>query len=511
MGICSTKRSTIITPRHHSSSSEHEGSSPLCNAFMYVQRDNVQNHYKLKQIIGSGYFGNVRLAVRFNGVTNEKFAVKSIAKEKVSKRLLLKRELETLHEVDHPNIIKLYEIYEDDLYLHLVMELCSGGELLDRIMGKQGLPEIEAANLTYQILHAIHHLHSMKISHRDIKAENILYSTTDPASEIKVIDFGLANKFADELEMNSIVGTPYYVAPEVLHKKYGPECDIWSVGVLMYFMLSGRPPFDGDSKKEIYVKILTADYSFEDVVWQTVSAKAKDLIRKLLCKSRKARITADNAMDHAWFKAMLPQDSPKQSSQILKRLSRYTKGSELRKDVMTIISKHLQADEITSLNHIFRGLDRDHTGYIDFGEFQNAISRLEFAHSLDINELFKAIGDGDNRIKYSAFISAAMDRKILLNKEIRWMTFKFFDPDDKGYITVDSMKAALENLEIVVSQEEVIRMIHEAGLKYDQWIDFQEFCKILEPLPDDLSSVSGNNSIESVSSRRQSVDGPSIN
>ena len=158
---------------------------------------------------------------------------------------MLQRELEILKEVDHPNIIKLYEIYEDQEYLHMVMEYCSGGELFDKVIQKVHFSEKEAASIMYKLFNAINHLHSVHISHRDLKPENCLFDSHSEDAEIKIIDFGLSTKFGEDEEssMHTLVGTPYFVAPEVLLKNYGPQCDIWSLGVIMFTLLVGHPPF----------------------------------------------------------------------------------------------------------------------------------------------------------------------------------------------------------------------------------------------------------------------------
>jgi calcium-dependent protein kinase len=226
--------------------------------------------------------------------------VKSIPKARVKQNIdLLQRELQILMTVDHPNIIKLYEVYEDPKFIHLVMEYCSGGELCDKILDKGLLTENEASNLMYKLLHAINHLHSEKISHRDIKPENILYKSEAPNSDIKIIDFGLSSKFGEfEEKMHTVVGTPYYVAPEVLEKNYGPECDVWSLGVIIYFRLAGKPPFSGSNNIEVFEKIKECYVIMEDEVWNSVSNEAKDLILKLISRNPKERLTAAQAMEH---------------------------------------------------------------------------------------------------------------------------------------------------------------------------------------------------------------------
>lgn len=299
MGCCSSN-APVTAPniKSQNQAEPDRETSPICTKGFFVHKEQIHKSYILKRLIGSGQFGSVRIAVPANRSTKQKFAVKSIAKDKIHNKKQLKRELEILHCMDHPNIIKLYEVYEDNRYIHLVTELCVGGDLFSHILEQEQLAEEQAAFIVYKVLLAIHHLHSLNYSHRDIKAENVLFTDTGPNCEIKLIDFGLSNKFAEDREMHSLVGSPHYVAPEVLQKEYGPECDIWSIGVLMYFLISGTLPFLSETRREIYRKIIQCDYTFCGSIWGNVSALSKDLVTQLLNPNRKTRITAAEALEH---------------------------------------------------------------------------------------------------------------------------------------------------------------------------------------------------------------------
>lgn len=314
--LCSKFRLSKNSINKHTEASGQHGSSgkvkpdnhinlpgDLKNFITFARKiySDVQKYYDLGPIIGHGSFGNVRLAKLRNSKGNsQQFAIKSIPKSKIGKDItLLQNELLILKMVDHPNIIKLYEVYEDNRFIHLVMEYCSGGELFERILNKGNFTEHEASILMYKLFLAINHLHGLRTSHRDIKPENVLYISNDPNSDIKLVDFGLSSKFGESDEkMHSIVGTCFYVAPEVLKKKYGPKCDTWSLGVVMYLLLAGEPPFYGKDSKEVFAKITKAEYSLEGNVWSQISLEAKDLIRKLLTKNQRRRLSAAQALNH---------------------------------------------------------------------------------------------------------------------------------------------------------------------------------------------------------------------
>lgn len=175
---------------------------------------------------------------------------------------LLEEELAILSQVDHPNIIKFHETYIDYRYVHIVMELAEGGELFEKIVEMHKFSEEKAAGLMRKILSAVKHLHEHGICHRDLKPENFLFSDNSQDAEIKLIDFGLSKRFGQlqdqdpSEKMHTIVGTPYYVAPEVLRGNYDFSCDVWSLGVILYIMLCGYPPFEGDNNKEIFKRVL---------------------------------------------------------------------------------------------------------------------------------------------------------------------------------------------------------------------------------------------------------------
>ena len=221
----------------------------------------------------------------------------------ISKSNLSQEEIDALHEevailqkVDHPNIVKYYETYDDVKFIYLVMELCSGGELLDKLTE---MSENQAAQIMDKILRALIHCHKQNIAHRDIKPDNIMYGSD---GEIKIIDFGLAKQTAKSgQKMHTIAGTPYYISPEVLHGTYSKECDIWSLGVLLFELIAGHYPFEGNSRAEVFDKINKGLVSFPDSIVQKVSADCRDLIKRMLTVDRYKRITGEQAMSHPWF------------------------------------------------------------------------------------------------------------------------------------------------------------------------------------------------------------------
>ena len=227
-------------------------------------------------------------------------AIKAIGIEKLEGKLaLVHHEVKSLRKVDHPNIVKIYETFADNDYFYIVMEYCSGVELFDYIEHNTNLSEETAAALTKSILGSIKHLHSMKICHRDLKPENIIFDMN--SQELKLVDFGLSKVINEGTYLETKVGTPFYVAPEVLRGKYNKQCDMWSVGVIAYVLLSGYPPFYGDNNKETYRKILKCEYEFNEDEFGRVSTEAIDFVRRLLVPNAEERMTAEEALAHKWI------------------------------------------------------------------------------------------------------------------------------------------------------------------------------------------------------------------
>ena len=206
-----------------------------------------------------------------------------------------------MQKVDHPNIVKYYETYEDDRFIYLVMEMCPGGELIEKLTDKasKGMSEGMAAEAIDKLIRSLIHCHKQNIVHRDIKPENVMY---DKQGEVKLIDFGLAKQVVGNKKLHTVAGTPYFIAPEVLNGNYGKECDYWSVGVLLYLLVTGIYPFDSATKNraEVFTKIKTGNYNFPDYT-SSLSEDCKDLIKHLIVVDRTKRITGEEALKHPWF------------------------------------------------------------------------------------------------------------------------------------------------------------------------------------------------------------------
>jgi calcium-dependent protein kinase len=216
---------------------------------------------------------------------------------------MLKNEIEILQDMDHPNIVKMYEYLEDEKRIYIVTEICKGGELFDEILNRAKFDEHDAAIVMKQLLSAINYCHKKSIVHRDLKPENMLLEQDRDLEKIKIVDFGTSLVFDQDRQMEEKLGTAYYIAPEVIKKQYNEKCDLWSCGVIMYILLSGEPPFNDPraDNDAIMKKVEIGKYDIDHGVWRQISDQAKDLIKKLLTYNSADRISAEDALNHPWI------------------------------------------------------------------------------------------------------------------------------------------------------------------------------------------------------------------
>jgi len=271
-----------------------------------ANHQDIKDDYIFGDEIGRGGFSIVVEATsRANG---EKYAVKIVEKSVIQEDIkLLKREIDIMKQVEHENILKLIEIYEDDENVYIVMELVDGSELFDRIVDKGYYSEKSTVHIIKQILHAVKYLHEKGIAHRDLKPENLLCSGSGSRETVKIADFGLSKIFSDNEDLVTSCGTPGYVAPEVLMcESYDKSVDMWGIGIITYILLAGYPPFYAENDTALFEKIMNAEYDFDDECWDDVSDLAKDFIQHLLVKDPHERFSAEQALQHSWITTTAP-------------------------------------------------------------------------------------------------------------------------------------------------------------------------------------------------------------
>ncbi|VAI14851.1 unnamed protein product [Triticum turgidum subsp. durum] len=403
---------------------------------------NVRDHYRIGKKLGQGQFGTTYLCV--DKEDGGEYACKSIPKRKLLCREDYEdvwREIQIMHHLsEHPNVVRIRGAYEDALFVHLVMELCAGGELFDRIVAKGHYSERAAAQLIRTIVGVVEGCHSLGVMHRDLKPENFLFASTAEDAPLKATDFGLSvfykpgDKFAD------VVGSPYYVAPEVLLKCYGPEADVWSAGVILYILLCGVPPFWAESETGIFKQVLRGKLDLETEPWPSISDSAKDLVRKMLIRDPTKRETAHEVLCHPWIvDDSVAPDKPIDSA-VLSRLKHFSAMNKLKKMALRVIAESLSEEEIGGLKELFKMIDTDNSGTITYEELKDGLKRLEREENL---------------------VSA----------------FAFFDKDGSGFITIDELSQACEKFGL--SDVHLEDMIKDVDQNNDGQIDYSEFAAMM--------------------------------
>ena len=444
----------------------------------------IRKIYKFKDVLGGGHFGTVRIAYKRDEDPRKHYAIKSISKKNLTEKDLqdLIREVEIISNLDHPNIIKFFETYHDEYYFHIVMELCKGKEVFDKIIEEDSITEMKVSKITYKVLSAVHYCHTNGISHRDIKPENILFESSDLDADIKLIDFGLSRKYNSSEKMHTILGTPYYVAPEVLKGDYDEKCDLWSIGAITYIMLCGEPPFTGKTNNEIFKKIMNEEISFEKLKWKYISQEAKNFIKECMTKSPEKRITAQKAFEHPWFKSINDEvHSLDLDQEILKNIKNFSSPQKFKKLVLKYMINFISTKEMKDLKKAFYAIDYDHTGKINIDELDKAFKQVNIKVSQE--ELKKIISysddHGSGKIEYTDFIVASINQKKFLDKDKLITAFKYFDVDDSGFIDAsDVKKALLRSGKNIVHEEDVEKMLEEVTNMDFPKVSLDDFLKL---------------------------------
>ena len=309
-----------------------------------------------------------------NKKTNEENACKRLSKKLYSDNKDLIPEIKILYHCDYPNIINLYEIYEDSNYFYLILELCKGGELDDRIIKKieqdNLFSEKEAVKIFKKIIQAIAYLHSNGICHRNLKPDNILFLSEENDSDLKLINFNLSTIFSygkykndknlelkeekeNKTRMNKLLGNAYFISPEMINGNYNEKCDIWSAGIILYFLLSGEPPFNGMNDEEIFSKVKLMKFSFPEKEWNNISNEAKDLIKKMICNENE-RLNANEILEHDWIKKCAPNSKGLLNNINIQCFKRYKNMHKIKRAIYTFIALRLSDDDTKNLKKFLK-------------------------------------------------------------------------------------------------------------------------------------------------------------
>ncbi|CAE7445984.1 CPK2 [Symbiodinium microadriaticum] len=415
----------------------------------------------------------------------------------------LKKECEVFLTVDHPNIAQLSDVYEWEDGIALIMEYCSGGELLQRLEAQEVYDEAAAAEATSQMLQAVNYLHAHSIVHRDLKLQNFLYESAEKDALLKLIDFGLCETLEDaDMKMKASVGTLEFCSPDVISgKEYTSQCDLWSLGVVVFMLLAGRPPWSTSRGFEGMRK----DIERGLVKWDrlhTVSEHARDFVQKLLVVNPAQRMTAETALQHPWLtKTFADVAEPKLDPSVLVSLQQYSSKSKMQRLLLQLLAQELAPEEVSEMRELFMKLDSDARGTIrlcDLKEddaYAHAGASWKFAISApgretapflvsppadEAEQIFSVLdANGDEEVYYSDFLAATASVRWQLRREVLRKIFNRFDRDRSGTISMHEVQLVLKESLEDGSVEELLEE-SKVALDSNGEISFEAFVNLFE-------------------------------
>ena len=453
---------------------------------------NPSDKYIRGKKIGKGTFGSVYESK--NIIFNNKVAMKIIPKDYHMNNSLIKNEIDILRKLSHPNIVRIYEFYESKNCFYLINEFCPEGELYNYI-NNSTLNEQQLSVIFYQVFSGLKYLHENNILHRDLKPENILISKkeTDLLDDneyfwIQIIDFGTAKIFKNDKNEKTVVGSPYYIAPEVLKKDYNEKCDTWSVGVILYMFLVGKPPFNGSSSAEIVESIKTKNYDETNQKFITRSEEVRDLIKHLLEKDKNKRLSAKEALSHDWFKKfngrkLFGNFQEKEIQPFIDNLFKYTINSKIQQLVIAFLVHNLpQTESSHTILKLFRYFNKAGDCKLTKEELTEGLCKYRDKDEVEENVdklIFLLDGDNNGYIEYEEFLRACIDKKEILNDEYLKYAFKFLDKENKNLLSAQQINSAFLVGNNKLFEVAINKVINELDQNEDGMINFEEFKQLM--------------------------------
>ncbi|KAJ0977171.1 hypothetical protein J5N97_012645 [Dioscorea zingiberensis] len=435
--------------------------------------------FLLGRELGRGEFGVTRLCS--DPDTGETLACKSISKRKLRTTVDVedvRREVAIMRTLPpHPNVVAIHDAFEDSDSVHLVMEACGGGELFDRIVSRGHYSERAAASVARTIIEVIQHCHKHGVMHRDLKPENFLFANASEDSPLKAIDFGLSVFFQPGERFHEIVGSSYYMAPEILKRNYGPEVDTWSAGVILYILLCGVPPFWAETDEGIARAIIRSVIDFERDPWPKVSDNAKDLVRRMLDPNPYTRLTAEEVLEHPWLQSgsMIPNIPLGETVRF--RLKQFSVMNKFKKKALRVVADQLPLEEIAGIRQMFHMMDTNKDGNLTMEELRKGLHMI--GHGVlepDVQMLMDAAdADGNGKLDCDEFVTISVHLKRLGSEELLSKAFEFFDKDGSGYIEINELREALGEDDLGPNEQVILDIISDIDMDKDGRISYKEF------------------------------------
>ncbi|KAL6528606.1 Calcium-dependent protein kinase 13 [Orobanche minor] len=449
-----------------------------------VKRENVEDRYLMDRELGRGEFGVTYLCI--DREKKEMLACKSISKRKLRTAVDVedvRREVAIMkHLPNDGSIVSFREACEDENAVHLVMELCEGGELFDRIVARGHYTERAAAAVMRTIVDVVQLCHKHGVIHRDLKPENFLFANKKENSPLKAIDFGLSIFFKPGERFSEIVGSPYYMAPEVLKRNYGPEIDIWSAGVILYILLCGVPPFWAESEQGVAQAIIRGKIDFEREPWPSISESAKSLVRQMLEPDPKLRLTAKQVLEHSWLQNAKKAPNVPLGDVVRSRLKQFSVMNRFKRKALRVIADFLSNEEVEGIREMFAKIDTDNDGIVSTEELKSGMQKFnsQLAES-EVQMLIEAVDtNGKGTLEYGEFLAISLHLQKMANDEHLHKAFSYFDKNGNGYIELDELRDTLTEDGVDDCTGVANDIFQEVDTDKDGLISYDEFVAMMK-------------------------------
>ena len=502
------KRVTELITQEEEPSTPKQNKSTNSNNIIGKNRRALTEEYEPEGQLGEGGYGQVYL-VRHKKM-NLLRAMKVISVKSKTSEKKTDEEIELLKQLDHPNIVKLFEYFSDDDKYYLITEYCKGGDLFDLIKKKKKFSELSASYIMFQIFRALIYCHNTHhLVHRDIKPENIVVfrknNATDDLYDVKLIDFGISKIFnkVEKKNDNKIIGSLKYMAPEVFEGKYDEKCDIWSCGVILYILVMEEYPFNGKDDKEIIKKIKKGKYSFPDDFIEKSSNELRELIAKCLTLDPSKRISAKDALNDKFFNLYNTSEffthvTPAFLNKTINNIKRYEIRNPLQELCFTyFVHNYPNQDDIILINRVFSKFNTSNDGKMTMEELKKGLMKYLFkgkkskaAAEKEATIIFNKVDkNGNGLIECEEFVRAGIDKKILKNKKVLKFMFDFLDKNRNGEISLEELKEVFRKEDGYDSKEDekhLTELIKSIDTDLNGQISFEEFYNMMLKLIDGL-------------------------
>lgn len=447
--------------------------------------DRIDEFFEFRETIGTGHFGCVKRAI--SKKSGKEWAVKIVRLHNAVDKDALRNEVNILKRLHHPHIVRVIASYEDAEQMYMVMQLCKGKELYEHLYKeRRRFSEDEVRAIIRALLRAVAFLHSNFITHRDLKLENLLLENADVPTSLKLCDFGLSTRFRQGEKLQKSLGTIDYVAPEVLDGDYNEKCDLWSIGVICFELLTGTSPFHAPTIDETMGKIFDGVLLFEDEIWTNISPNAITFIKALVKEDVDERLTAEQALDQKWLREESAEAGTPSSQRLrnnkrllLTNMLNFSQYRKIKQTALLSVALGISEDHIQQemAAEVFHSIDHNKKGSLTRNEFCDSMVECGISRE-DANELFSRINQSKTgQINFLEFMAAVMDQRDIGQNTIK-EAFSLLDGEKKGRLSIVGLQDVFRNSMV---PEDIKEMIASVDTKGGGYVDFEEFQGMFAP------------------------------